>query len=138
VFVLLAVALAHAQSAEPASLPFAGCYEVTSLTWTPADDIRLIPQRIALLNTPTWGHGFAMRSFDAEKQHWENLWAWRPKGTNKVQLVWSTGLGGFRGTLKRSKDGDLAGKIKEWCDSRCGWKKRTGQLHLKKISCRPD
>jgi hypothetical protein len=91
-----------------------------------------------LLNT-SQGNGFAMRSFGPQtKDRWENLWAWKPQGTDKVKVIWSGGLGGFRGTLKKSKNGDLAGKIKEWCDSRCGWKKRTGQLHLKRISCSPD
>src|SRR4051794_30782607 len=53
-------------------------------------------------------------------------------------LSWGTGLGGFRGTLKQSRTGDFAGKVKEWCDSRCGWKRRVATIRIQKTPCTQD
>jgi hypothetical protein len=59
----------------------------------------------------------------------ENLWDWGPKGKDKLEIDWSTGLGGYRGTLERSGSGELVGKMKEYCDYCCACKRRTGS-HL--------
>src|SRR5947209_16459419 len=124
--VFVMAAFARAQAPGHPAAQFAGCYEMTSLTWSPpADDIKLIPKRVELLSEPRGNDFFRMRSIGVTSNGRENFWCWSPKDTDKVQVGWGGGLGGFRGMLKRSKNGELAGKIKEWCDSRCGWKKRT-------------
>jgi hypothetical protein len=119
-----------------------GCYQVALLSWTPPDaSIDLIPPRFELLNVPRvpGANYFNIRSLrGAERDPWQNAWAWRPKSNDKLEINWGAGLGGFRGTLKRSAGGELVGKIKEYCDARCGWKRRTGDLHLQKINCEPD
>jgi hypothetical protein len=116
---------------------FAGCYEVASLVWNPPDKtIRLIPTEFQLLNE-TWERNravYKMRSVPPSSNPVENLWAWEPKG-DRVWVSWSTGLGGFKGTLRASRSGELLGKLKEWCDFRCEWKKRTGAIRLRKIDC---
>jgi hypothetical protein len=135
-FVLLVIAFTNAQALDHDASHFAGCYEVKSLTWSPlANDIKVIPTRVKLLNTPRGDGVFEMRSFGDNSNRNENFWWWRPESTGRVKVDWSSGLGGIRGTLKRSKNGDLKGKIKEWCDSRCGWKRRTGDLLLHPIVC---
>jgi hypothetical protein len=129
---------AEGQSQSPLHPRFAGCYEVKSLVWNPPDEtIRLIPRQFQLLNK-TWDDRsqivFKMKSLPSSGNLMENLWAWAPKG-NRVWISWSTGFGGFKGTLKPSRPDELVGKLKEWCDSRCGWKKRTGQILALKIDC---
>ena len=130
-------AAAYGQSQTSVQPPFAGCYEVETLVWSPADDtIRLIPKRFQLLNE-TWQPNrsvFLMRSLPASGDRIEKLWTWEPKG-DRVWISWSTGFGGFKGTLKPSRTGELVGKLKEWCDGRCGWKKRTGAIQVRKTDC---
>jgi hypothetical protein len=75
-----------------------------------------------------------MRSLPSSDKFYERLWAWEPRG-RRVWISWSMGLGGFRGTLKPSRTGELVGKLKEWCDFRCEWKKRTGAIQIRKIDC---
>jgi hypothetical protein len=128
-----------AQSQSPDN--FAGCYQVTSLVWSPRNaEIGLIPQQLELMNTPVLrsGNYFRMRSVGTESHDIERLWAWWPKGKSKAELSWSGGLGGIKGTLKQSKNGGLTGTIKEWCDSRCGWKKASGHIHLQRTPCATD
>jgi hypothetical protein len=43
--------------------------------------------------------------------------------------------GGFRGTLKQSQPGEFVGKVKEWCDSRCEWKRQVATIRIQKIDC---
>ena len=120
---------------------FAGCYEVTSLSWDPPDNkIKLIPNRFELLNTPVRNNEFKIHSLRAGpyESQFEKRWSWSPKGKNKLKISWSTGLGGFYGTLHKSSNGDLAGTLKEWCDSRCGWKKETGDFHIRRTACPPN
>jgi hypothetical protein len=140
--VFMFVAVGHGQSSSQAPQEFAGCYEVTFLKWSPPDhSVTLIPKQFELLNESCGGTScFRMHSRGTEEaqRHYENLWSWNPKGNSRVKLSLSTGLGGYRGTLKRAGNSDLAGKIKEWCDSRCGWKKRTGTLRIHRIVCRPS
>jgi len=136
-FVLSTAVLPHAQDLDRGVSHFAGCYEVKSLTWSPTADIKAIPIRLKLLSSSRGDGFFQMRSFADSRNNNENFWWWRPTGGDKVRVAWSNGLGGIRGTLKRSKNGDLKGKIKEWCDSRCGWKKRTGTIHLERFACTP-
>jgi hypothetical protein len=128
-----------AQSQSPDN--FAGCYQITSLVWSPRNaDIRVIPQQLELMNTSVLrsGNYFRMRGVGTKSHEIERLWAWGPKSKSKAELSWSSGLGGIRGTLKRSKNGDLTGTIKEWCDSRCGWKKAKGHIRLQRTPCAPD
>lgn len=121
----------------------AGCYQVTLLSWNPPDDsIKLIPTRFQLLNVPRvpGAKSLGIRSLEAgsKRNPIENLWSWRPKGKGELEIEWSNGLGGYRGTLKRSGSGELVAKMEEYCDYRCADKGRTGSLHLHKISCEPN
>ena len=121
----------------------AGCYQVTGVSrGLIAEDYSLFPTRFELLIVPRAPGAtyFNMRSLDAkgDRNSWEASWSWRPEGKNKLEINWGAGLGGFRGTLKRSGSGELAGKMKEYCDSHCSYKRRVGILHVKKISCGPD
>lgn len=120
-----------------------GCYQVTLLTWNPPDDsIKLIPTRFQLLNVPRvpGAKSLGIRSLEAgsKRNPIENLWSWRPKGKGELEIEWSNGLGGYRGTLKRSGSGELVAKMEEYCDYRCADKGRTGSLHLHKIGCEPN
>jgi hypothetical protein len=121
----------------------AGCYRVAFLSWSPSDaDIKLIPPQFELLNVPRVPGSayFNIRSLGvkSERDPWEAFWSWRPKSTDKLEINWGTGLGGFRGTLKRSGNGELVGKIKEYCDSHCEYVRRIGSLHVQKIGCGPN
>jgi hypothetical protein len=73
-----------------------------------------------------------------DRNSWEASWSWRPEGKVKLEINWGTGMGGFRGALKRSGSGELVGKMEEYCDSHCSYKTRVGSLHVQKISCGPD
>jgi hypothetical protein len=44
-------------------------------------------------------------------------------------------LGGFRGTLRPVAAGEFTGKLKEYCDNRCAWKKREGKIRIRKVDC---
>lgn len=121
----------------------AGCYHVARVSWSPQpEDLQMIPTGFELLkvaNAPGATY-FKLRGLGAkaEPNPWELLWSWKPDGKDRLEINLGTGLGGFRGTLKRSGSGELVGKVKEYCDSRCGYKRRIGSLHLQKISCGPD
>jgi hypothetical protein len=120
----------------------AGCYKVVLLSWSPPDStINPIPTQFELLSVPRvpGDTTFGIRSLGLEAGHdpSENLWSWRPKGKDKLEIVWGSAWGGFRGTLKKSGS-ELIGKLREYCDSRCDYKRRTGSLHLVKINCGPD
>lgn len=119
---------------------FVGCYGITRLSWNPPDySTQLIPEKFQLWNIPLPDSGglFAMHSLytGEESKTLENFWTWKPEGKNRLKVTWSTGFGGFRGSLRRQSDGDLVGKIKEWCDYRCDWKTRTGLLRIHPITC---
>jgi hypothetical protein len=136
------VSCAFAQNVQKsADVPFAGCYEVTSLSWTPGDDtITLIPKRFLLSaeRHVAGGKFFRMRTLDPDAWHpIDTLWAWRPQG-NQVEVSWSTGFGSFSGKLKPSGSGELVGKLKERCDYRCDFKKRTGKMRVQRIGCNPE
>jgi len=137
---LCCLSAACGQSGLSADAPLVGCYEVVSLDWSPPDvTIRLIPMRFQLLNEPikygTKIWGFEVKSFPVSLGNMiEGSWQWKPRG-NRVWISWGTGFGGFRGTLKPSSTGEFVGKLKEWCDHRCGWKKRVGTIRVRKIQC---
>jgi len=118
---------AHGQQRGSTDLPFGGCYEVTSLSWYPPDDsIRLVPPRFELTSD---NHVRPLPSKGSEIP-WGS---WMHKG-RKLKVSFGL-LGGFRGTLKPSKSGELVGKLKEWCDSRCEWKKRVAQIRIRRTDC---
>jgi len=122
---------------------FAGCYQVAGLSrGLIVEDIGLFPTRFELLNVPrapgtTY---FNIRSLDTKGKSdpSEASWTWSAEGKDKLEINWGTGFGGFRGTLKKSGSGELVGKLREYCDSRCGYKRRNGSIHLRKISCGVD
>ena len=126
------------QGQPSAHVLFAGCYRVVSLAWQPPDeDIKLIPERFQLRSEPAFESSkemFAVRSIPASGNLMERLWAWRPKGS-RLWIWWGTGFGGFRGTFKRSRTGEFVGRLKEWCDSRCEWKRRVGIIRIQQIDC---
>jgi len=140
VLLLVLGGAAYCQSSNQATYPLAGCYEVASLAWDPPNEaIKVIPQRLELQlrNDPKW-KTFAIRSLvPRERDDFkpETFWSWKPKGDNKIGISFGTGMGGFRGDLGKSKNGDLTGRVTEWCDSRCGYKKTIGTIHLRKVRC---
>jgi hypothetical protein len=128
---------AYGQGQTSTHAQFAGCYEVVSLVWNPPDDtIKLIPKRFHLLSEPEEPSRsiFGVRSVPASGDTLEKLWSWKPLGS-RLWISCGTGFGGFCGTLKLSSTGESVGKLKEWCDSRCGWKKRVGTIRIRKIDC---
>jgi len=124
----------------------ADCYQVTLLTWNPPDEtdetIKVIPTRFQLLNVPRvpGATGLGIRRLEAgsERNSMETFWSWRPKGKDELEIEWSSGPGGYRGNFKRSGSGEVVVKMKEYCDNRCKYKKRTGSLHLHKIGCKTN
>ena len=129
----------HGQGQSLAQVPFAGCYRVVSQTWQPPNkDLKMIPDRFQLLSESTFEPSrrmFAVRSIPASGNVMEeNMWVWQPRGS-KLWISWGTGLGGVRGSFKRSRTGEFVGKLKEWCDSRCGWKRRVGTIRIQQVDC---
>jgi hypothetical protein len=101
------------------------------------EDATPIPSRFQLRGEAAAGPGrgfFAMRSVPANVNATEKGWVWQPRGT-RLWISWGTGLGGFRGTLKQSQPGEFVGKVKEWCDSRCGWKRQVAKIRIQKTDC---
>lgn len=131
----------HGQALSPADLQFAGCYQIISEKWHPMnEDASPIPSRFQLRMVPTDKRSktiFQMRRIPAGDSPLENLWIWQAKG-DRLWLSWGTGFGGFRGTLHRSGSAEFVGKIKEWCDSHCEWKRRVGTIRIQKTDCRTD
>jgi hypothetical protein len=141
-FLLATISFALGESTKNRDL-FAGCYEVTSLSTKPADDeVRLFPKRFQLMTIPqVSGNGFfLMRSVESETEDRRifNFRVWKPKSSNKVEMHWGSGLGGFRGVLKRSGSGHIEGKLKERCDHRCDYERRTLELQIQAIGCPPE
>ena len=126
------------QGQPSAHVPFVGCYQVVSQVWHPSNgDIRLIPNRFELRTESAFGPNsgmFAGRSMPGSGDPTDWVWMWRPKG-GRLWISWGTGLGGVRGSFKRSRTGEFVGKLKEWCDSRCGWKRRVGIIRIQQIDC---
>lgn len=136
--VALTCLTAVGQSRGRAVPPPAGCYDVVSLDWSPPDEtIRLIPKRFELLNEPV-GYGlsiFRVRSLPGSLGNpVEGMGKWIPEGNN-FWFSWGMGLGGFRGTLKPTSADEFTGKLKEWCDFHCGWKKRIGKMRIRRTEC---
>lgn len=126
-FVLCFSRCAYGQQSHPSDLQFAGCYEVTSLSWNPPDSsIRAIPPRFKL----TSEHHVLPMPSKAGEASWGS---WEDSGGN---LKLSFGfLGGFRGSLKPSDAREFRGKLKEHCDNRCEWRKRVGKIRVRNIAC---
>lgn len=125
------------QERPAARVPFAGCYRVISLEWQlPNKDIKMIPERFELRSESAveGSEIFAVRSLPASDNLRERLWRWQPKGS-RLWISWGTGFGGFSGNFKQSGTGEFVGKLKEWCDYRCGWKKRVGIIRIQQIDC---
>jgi hypothetical protein len=101
------------------------------------EDAVPIPQRFQLHSEAAAepsGRIYVMRSLPANSNAWEKLWVWQPRGS-RLWISWGAGLGGFRGTLKQSQPGQFVGKVKEWCDSRCEWKRQVATIRIQKIDC---
>lgn len=130
----------HGQTQTLANVPFAGCYEIVSEKWHPVDEDLgpPIPDRFELRSEPANKSAdiFRMRRINASDNLNEGAWVWQPKGSH-LWLSWGTGLGGFRGTLTRSRDGEFVGKVKEWCDNHCEWRIRVGRIRIRKTECTP-
>jgi len=135
-YLLLLLALAgfgFAQGSEPRVGSFAGCYHVSSSD----QSIQLIPKQIELTNIPRVG-ALGVRNVPNDAESNEAFWVWEPKGADKIWISWGTGLGGFRGLLKKASNGDLVGKVKEHCDYRCEPKARTVTVQLHQMPCGTD
>jgi hypothetical protein len=44
-------------------------------------------------------------------------------------------LGGFRGKVRPASTDEFVGKLREWCDGRCEYKKTTGTMRIRKVEC---
>jgi hypothetical protein len=133
--------LAHGQNTSP-RLPLAGCYEVISYRPSPAieDTYRALLTKFELTNKPYDNTGnprfFHMRKLDRESNSWEALWNWEPtRDGHAARLNLSLGLGGYRGVLKQYSGGKLIGKIKQYCDSRCQWKRESIHISARRVDC---
>jgi hypothetical protein len=128
----------HGQALASADVRFAGCYQITSEKWHPMnEDASPIPSRFQLRSEPADKRSttiLQMRRIPAGNSQIEKLWIWQAKG-DRLWLSWGTGFGGFRGTLNQSGSGEFVGKVKEWCDSHCEWKKRVGTIRIQKTEC---
>jgi hypothetical protein len=130
---------AHGQSPPSAKVPFAGCYKVVSQTWHPGneDEGTPIPNLFQLRNDVVGGASsgiYDMRRVPPNADVSDKQWVWQPKG-DRLWLSWGYGLGGIRGTLKRSASGEFVGKVKEYCDSRCEWKKQVATIKIRQVEC---
>ena len=95
--------------------------------------VRNVP-RIVSENVASSSERFQMRSIPLTNNLAENAWIWQPRG-NRLWISWGTGLGGFRGTLTQYSTGEFVGKIKEWCDSHCEWKRRVAKIRIQRTDC---
>jgi hypothetical protein len=136
--VLCCVIPVHGQTQPSPAVPSAGCYQITSQKWHPRnEDATPIPGRFRLRSELADKRSkdiFQMRSTPVTDNPAENAWTWQPRG-NSLWLSWGTGLGGFRGTLTQYQTGEFVGKVKEWCDSRCEWKRRVGTIRIQRTDC---
>ena|SRR5581483_220747 len=129
-----------AQSAPPTDLPLAGCYEVRVLKRTPRmeDETHFPPSRLQLTEIPLDGDktGFVVQSIPVAPSGstYQQQWFWVPQ-RGQLRLSLGLGMGGFRGSFGLSTNGDLSGKLKEWCDNRCGFKKTVIAMNLHRIEC---
>jgi hypothetical protein len=100
------------------------------------EDSSPIPSRFELRSEPDKRSTtiLQMRRIPANNSPMENLWIWQAKG-DRLWLSWGTGFGGFRGTLNQSGPGEFVGKVKEWCDSHCEWKRRVRTIRIRKTDC---
>jgi len=138
-FVALCCTIAlHAQTQNLPNVPFAGCYEIVSQKWHPVnEDASPIEGRFQLLREPVDERSneiLRMRSVTTNHNMMERLWFWRSE-RDRLFISWGTGFGGFRGTLKQDRDGEFVGKVKEWCDSRCGRKIQRAKIRIRKTEC---
>jgi len=146
-FFLVAVAVCSALSAvaqnAPNNLRFAGCYEVKILKWgPPLEDMpptTSFPPSVLQLSTVSSKpdhDALDLRSVpvNPERALPERLWFWTP-GSSSVRVSFGTGMGGFRGILKASSNAELSGRLKQWCDKRCEWKKTEMRISLRRIDC---
>ena len=122
---------------------FAGCYERVSLTSNaPETTIPLIPKQFELLGRTTRRLGrkvFPVYNVTITTDHppYEYDWTWKPKNRTQLSIEFTNGFGGFSGTLKKSDNGELSGKLKEYCPGHCGWSMRTAYLLARPIACEP-
>jgi hypothetical protein len=126
------------QTQTSTQVPFAGCYRIVSQVWHPTneDDVP-IPIRFELSGEPArppHSGSYEMRSVPPSNDPTEKRWIWRPRG-DQLWLVWDADLGGFRGTLKQSGAGELAGKVTEYCNTQCEWKRRVAKVTIRQVDC---
>lgn len=134
---LCCLKVADVQGTRSAGQPLLGCYQVVSLDWSPPDEtIRLMPNKFQLLGKEAEFHGhaiFGVRSLPIKPNIMDRSWAWEPRG-DQFWISFSTGFGGFRGTLRPSSANEFVGKLKEWCDFRCETK-RVGKIRVRRVAC---
>lgn len=132
--------VSHAQIADN-DAKLAGCYETTSLIWNPTPDqeITSIPRKFQLTDKvydPRRSRMLRIHDSGPTPSPWESIWSWVARSDEQsLRISLSHGLGGFKGTLHRSKDGSLRGRLKEYCDGRCEWKRETAVILARKVAC---
>ena len=114
-----------------------GCYETSSLTSVPADlATRGVPQFFELTDRPTpFGNPWLqMKAADATTEPSRLHHIWTPRhGSIKLQFGW--GMGGWEGTLKPAAPNEFVGKLKPFCNGRCGGQKQVVSVHVKRVEC---
>ena len=129
-----------AQSAQTTNLAFAGCYEVRVLKWSPPseDEPQFPPSHLQLtaIRLERDQNAFRVQSFPVAPSGstFEQQWFWIPEG-RRLTLSFGFGLGGMHGSFKPSSNADLFGKLKQWCDKRCDFKKTEITMRLRRIDC---
>ncbi len=136
---LLGSQLTRGQQPQAPASQFAGCYQVTATRWNPPLEDRPTwpPRRIKLATNAPFSSAnvFAVASLDSEGNPHDNDFSnWEPI-SDGIKLLLSGGRGGMRGTLHVNKHGDLEGKIKQFCDFRCDFKRETVRLELHRVDC---
>jgi hypothetical protein len=120
-----------------------GCYELTMSRWVPdmkwGDDEAFItpPRRIQLFaERGTEGfetNGYLVRPAPGTKPSIHRGSYWIPKGSKKLQIVWSTGFSGLVMELKTSDAEVLRGKATtSWDFNRT---KQTAEVTARRIPC---
>ena len=132
---------AACQSTSSVTPSLAGCYEIKTSKWKPPleDDphLMLIPSRVRLSTQSEPNQNvFKVESIpiNPDGAQMDRLWFWIPEGTG-LRLLLGAGSGGFRGRLKRTNDGDFSGKLKQWCNGHCDWKRTEVMVRLSRINC---
>ncbi len=137
---LLALVCGASALAQESNPKFVGCYEVVSLSFKPATNVnQVIPRAFRLTDEryrPDTSDIFRIRALPQSQPLGAFASTWRSR-RNGPMLDFSTGLGGYRGQLRRLTKDEYAGKLKAWCDYHCEVKAHA-RIQIRLISCEQD